>query len=375
MPVPALAAPSPSACPALALRPPRLPPCLHHPPACTTPLTCTTPAGPREGHCLLLHRALAARQPRHRLCGRRAAHQRGADAGQVGLLDAWGWMLDARGWPGAWAGWGGGGGESPCALPPAGGAPQGRALMPPARPQGLPHCGGACGVAAIQPTLVGAGVARAQEQVHVQGRWGCQPGRWAPARRWLARLLRPPSTRPRPRSLPATLPPAAKPFSGWVSQLAEGQVQPVAPTAEDNEEWVPQVGTRQPGAAHSSKAPGRAAASGPHQHHYHTSTTTPTAAIWPAPPRRLPPAPPAGRGARPRRLRLQRGGGGAALPGAAVGGSQAQARPRRHQAAARQARPGAVGAAAAAWQCVVGSAAGGARHRGASASCSKIRFR
>ncbi|EFN56459.1 hypothetical protein CHLNCDRAFT_57676 [Chlorella variabilis] len=34
---------------------------------------------------------------------------------------------------------------------------------------------------------------------------------------------------------------AAKPFSGWVSQLAEGQVQPVAPTAEDNEEWVPQA--------------------------------------------------------------------------------------------------------------------------------------
>ncbi|KAL4448164.1 hypothetical protein ABPG75_005383 [Micractinium tetrahymenae] len=34
---------------------------------------------------------------------------------------------------------------------------------------------------------------------------------------------------------------AAKPFADWVTQLAEGQVQPVPPTAEDTAEWAPQA--------------------------------------------------------------------------------------------------------------------------------------
>ncbi|KAI7846383.1 hypothetical protein COHA_000094 [Chlorella ohadii] len=36
-------------------------------------------------------------------------------------------------------------------------------------------------------------------------------------------------------------PDCGKPFSDWVTQLADGQVEPVPPTAEDTEEWAPQA--------------------------------------------------------------------------------------------------------------------------------------
>lgn len=45
--------------------------------------TALAAAGAREGRGILLNRALAARQQGHRLCGRRAAHQRGPHARQV----------------------------------------------------------------------------------------------------------------------------------------------------------------------------------------------------------------------------------------------------------------------------------------------------
>lgn len=119
--------------------------------------------------------------------------------------------------------------------------------------QGHVDSGGPCGVAADQPPLVCPGLPCPQGRLHVQSRCGCSvtSGCTEAVCRggWLA------CCPPKPACWPFTgtlgrcsesscLHPrvaAAKPFADWVTQLAEGQVQPVAPTAEDTAEWAPQV--------------------------------------------------------------------------------------------------------------------------------------
>lgn len=133
------------------------------------------------------------------------------------------------------------------------------ALPSPAwRPQGHVDSGGPCGVAADQPPLVGPGVPCPQGRLHVQS--GCGPasrqdalglrgavGKCAAqcsAPCCIALLAHAERCAPQCSRLLALPRAAAKPFADWVTQLAEGQVQPVPPTAEDTAEWAPQVGTQ-----------------------------------------------------------------------------------------------------------------------------------